>query len=162
MDSLHKKNIRHDNFHICHQLNLQQKEYIKFQNITIDHLRGQLESNQKVLQGLLDTLKQCLHSQSTSHDGRHFSLQDTHYKFDQKISITTIFLSICTRINVIDKETINENHEKSNTQRSNQKSTKDEIRTDVIKYHHLAIKIRHLPVNIMSRNYDKIINQQQD
>ena len=97
MDSLHKKNIRHDNFHICHQLNLQQKEYIKFQNITIDHLRGQLESNQKVLQGLLDTLKQCLHSQSMSHDGRYFSLQDTNYKFDQKISIRTIFLSICTK-----------------------------------------------------------------
>ena len=50
MDSLHKKNIRHDNFHICHQLNLQQKEYIKFQNITIEDLRGELESKQKVIE----------------------------------------------------------------------------------------------------------------
>ena len=31
-----------------------------------------------------------------------------------------------------DKETINDNHEKSNTQRSNQKSIKDKITTDVI------------------------------
>ena len=36
------------------------------------------------------------------------------------------------KVIAIDKETINDNHEKSNTQRSNQKSTKDEITTDVI------------------------------
>ena len=90
MDSLHKKDTRYDNFHICHQLNLQQKEYIKFQNITIDHLRGELESKQKVIENLLDTLKHCLHSQSTKHDQRYFSLQDTNFKFDQKTSITAI------------------------------------------------------------------------
>ena len=49
MDSRHKKDTRYDNFQICHQLNLQQKEYIKFQNITIDHLRGELESKQNVI-----------------------------------------------------------------------------------------------------------------
>ena len=43
MDSLHKKDTRYDNFHLCLQLNLQQKKYIKFQNIIIDHLRGGLE-----------------------------------------------------------------------------------------------------------------------
>ena len=48
MDSLHKKDTRYDNFHI-YILNLQQKEYIKFQNIPIDHLRGELESKQKVI-----------------------------------------------------------------------------------------------------------------
>ena len=36
MDSLHKKGTRYDNFHICYQLNLQQKEYIKFQNNSIE------------------------------------------------------------------------------------------------------------------------------
>ena len=50
MDSPHKKDTRYDNFHICHQLNLQQKEYIKFQNITIEDLRGELESKQKVIE----------------------------------------------------------------------------------------------------------------
>ena len=55
MDSLHKKDTRYDNFRICYQLNLQQKEYIKFHNITIDHLRGELESKQKVRENLLDT-----------------------------------------------------------------------------------------------------------
>ena len=61
MDSLHKKDTRYDNFHI-HILNLQQKEYIKFQNIPIHHLPGELESKQKVIKNLLDTLKHCLHS----------------------------------------------------------------------------------------------------
>ena len=73
-DSLHKKDTRYDNFHVCHQLNLQQKEYIKFQKVTIDHLRGELQSNQKVIENLLDALKHCLHSQSTKHDERYFSL----------------------------------------------------------------------------------------
>ena len=50
MDSLHKKDTTYDNFHICHQLNLQQKGYIKFQNITIEDLRGELESKQKVIE----------------------------------------------------------------------------------------------------------------
>ena len=59
MDSLHKKDTRYDNVHICHQLNLQQKEYIKVQNITIDHLRGELESKQKIIENLLDTLNHC-------------------------------------------------------------------------------------------------------
>ena len=59
-------------------INLICKEYIKFQNITIDHLLGQLESKQKVIENLLDTSKYCLHSQSTRHDERYFSLQDTN------------------------------------------------------------------------------------
>ena len=91
MDSLHKKDTRYDNFHICHQLNLQQKEYIKFQNITIEHLHGELESKQKVIENLLDTLNHCLHSQSSKHGEHSFSLQDANFKFDQKISITAIF-----------------------------------------------------------------------
>ena len=33
---------------------MQQKEHIKFQNITIDHLHGELESKQKVTENLLD------------------------------------------------------------------------------------------------------------
>ena len=78
MDSLHKKDTRYDNFHICHKLNLQQKEYIKFQNINIGHLRGDLESKQKVIENLLDALFHCLYSQSTQDDERSFSLQDTN------------------------------------------------------------------------------------
>ena len=62
----------------------------------------------------------------------------------------------------INKETINDNHEKRNTQRSNQKLTKDEITTDVIiKKSSLAIKIFHLPVNIISPNQGITMNQQQ-
>ena len=128
MDSLHKKDTRYDNFHICHQLNLQQKEYIKFQNITIDHLRGELESKQKVIENLLDTLNHCLHSQSTKHDERYFSLQDTNFKFDQKnINNSNIPINSHKEIIPIDKEAINDNHGNSNTQKGNQKSTKDEI-----------------------------------
>ena len=115
-DSLHKKDTRYDNFHICHQLNLQQKESIKFQSITIDHLRGELESKQKVLENLLDTLKHCLHSQSTKHDELYFSLQDTNYKFDQKnINNSDIPINSHKEVIPIDKETINDNHEKSKT-----------------------------------------------
>ena len=33
---------------------------------------------QKVIENLLDTSKYCLHSQSTRHDERYFSLQDTN------------------------------------------------------------------------------------
>ena len=55
MYSLHKKDTRYENLHICHQLNSQQNEYIKFQNITIHDLLGELESKQK-LENLLDTL----------------------------------------------------------------------------------------------------------
>ena len=44
---LHEKDTRYDNFHICHQLNLQPNEQIKFQNIAIDHLRRDLKSQQK-------------------------------------------------------------------------------------------------------------------
>ena len=73
MNSLHKKDIRYDNFHIFHQLNLQQKECIKFQNITMDHLREELKSKQRVIENLLDTLNRCLHLQSTKHDERYFS-----------------------------------------------------------------------------------------
>ena len=133
MDSLHKKDTRYDNFHICHQLNLQQKEYIKFQNITIDHLRGELESKQKVIENLLDTLNHCLHSQSTKHDERYFSLQDTNFKFDQKnINNSDIPINSHKEIIPIAKETISDNHENSNTQKGNQKSTKDEITSDAI------------------------------
>ena len=46
--SLHKKGTRYENLHICHQLNSQQNEYIKFQNITIHDLLGELESKQKL------------------------------------------------------------------------------------------------------------------
>ena len=52
MDSLHKKNTRHESFYIRHELNWQQKEYLKFQNITIDHLHRELESKQKVIENL--------------------------------------------------------------------------------------------------------------
>ena len=62
-----------------------------------DHLREELESKQKVIENLLDTLKHCLHSQSTKHDERYFSLQDTNHKFDQKTSITAIFQSSRTK-----------------------------------------------------------------
>ena len=133
MDSLHKKDTRHDNFHICHQLNLQQKEYIKFQNITIDHLRGELESKQQIIENLLDTLNHCLHSQSTKHDERYFSLQDTNFKFDQKnINNSDIPINSHKEIIPIAKERINDNNENSNTQKGNQKSTKDEITSDAI------------------------------
>ena len=132
MDSLHKKDTRYDNFRICYQLNLQQKEYIKFHNITIDHLRGELESKQKVRENLLDTSRHCLHSQSPKHDESYLSLQDTNYKFDQKnISNSDIPINSHKEVILIHKETINGNHEKGNTQRSHQKSTDDEITTDV-------------------------------
>ena len=82
---------------------------------------------------MLDTLKHCLHSQSTKHDERYFSLQDTNYKFDQKnINNSDIPINSHKEIIPIDKETINDNHENINTQKSNQKSTKDEITTDAI------------------------------
>ena len=58
MDSFHKKCTRMIAF-ICHQLNLQQKEYIKFEIITIDHLHGELKHKQKryaVLIGHIKTL----------------------------------------------------------------------------------------------------------
>ena len=74
-----------------------QKEYIKFQNITIDHLSGELESKQKVIDNLLDTLKHCLHSQSTMHDEHYFSLEGKNYKIDPETSITAIFQSIRTK-----------------------------------------------------------------
>ena len=62
---------------------------------------------------MLDTLKHCLYSQSTKHDERYFSLQDINYKFDQKISITATFQSVIFQeVIPIDKETINDNHEK--------------------------------------------------
>ena len=112
---------------------------------------------------MLDTLKHCLHSQSTKHDERYFSLQDTNHKFDQKnINNSDISINSHKEVLLVDKETISGNHEKSNTERSNQKSTKEEITTDVInKISSQAIKIRHLPVNIISRNQDIIINQLQ-
>ena len=82
---------------------------------------------------MLDTLKHCLHSQSTKHDERYFSLQDTSYKFDQKnINNSDIPINSHKEIIPIDKEMINDNHENINTQKSNQKSTKDEITTDAI------------------------------
>ena len=97
MDSLSKNDTGYDNFHICHQLHLQQKEYIKLKQITIDYLHGELESKQKVIESLLDTLKHYLHSQSTKHEC-YFSLQYTNYEFYQKISITTIFQSTRTKM----------------------------------------------------------------
>ena len=82
---------------------------------------------------MLDTLKHCLHSESTKHDERYFSLQDTNHKFDQKnINNSDIPINSHKEVLLVDKETINGNHEKSNTQRSNQKSTKEEITTNVI------------------------------
>ena len=78
-------------------------------------------------------LKHCLRSQSTKHDERYFSLQDTNFKFDQKnINNSDIPINSHKEIIPIDKETINDNHENSNTQKGNQKSTKDEITTDAI------------------------------
>ena len=50
----------------------------------------------------------------------------------KKINNRHIIINSYKKVIAIDKETINDNHEKSNTQRSNQKSTKDEITTDVI------------------------------
>ena len=133
MDSLHKKDTRYDNFHICHQLNLQQREYIKFQNITIDHLPGELGSKQKVIENLLDTLSHCLHSQSTKHNERYLSLQDIHFKFDQKhINNSDIPINSYQEIIPINKESISDNYENSNTQKGNQKSTKYEITSDAI------------------------------
>ena len=79
---------------------------------------------------MLDTLKHCLHSHSTKHDERYFSLQDTTYKFDQKnINNSDIPINSHKEVIPIDKETINE---KRNTQKSNQKSAKYEITTVVI------------------------------
>ena len=78
-------------------------------------------------------LKHCLHSQSTKHDERYFSLQDTNFKFDQKnINNSDIPINSHKEIIPIDKETINDNHENSNTLKGNQKSTKDEITSDAI------------------------------
>ena len=42
---------------ICHQLNLQQKEYIKFEIITIDHLHGELKHKQKRYTELIGHIK---------------------------------------------------------------------------------------------------------
>ena len=50
----------------------------------------------------------------------------------KNINNRDIIINSYKKVIAIDKETINDNHEKSNTQRSNQKSTKDEITTDVI------------------------------
>ena len=131
MDSLHKNNIKSDDFHICHQVVLQQKEYIKSQNTTIDHLRGELQNKQKVIENLLETLKSCLVSQSMRHDERYFSLQDTNYKSDQKnFSNSDIPINSHKELINIDKGTISNNHERNNhIQRSNQKTTKDDDNT---------------------------------
>ena len=107
---LRKKDTRQ--YYICRQLNLQQNEQIKFQNITIDHLREDLESKEKVIENLLDPLKHCLHAQSTKYDERYFSLQDTNYKFDQKISIP---INLHKEVILISKEKISDNYGKSNT-----------------------------------------------
>ena len=56
MDSFHKKYTRMIAF-ICHQLNLQQKEYIKFEIITIDHLHGELKHKQKRYTELIGHIK---------------------------------------------------------------------------------------------------------
>ena len=62
-----------------------------------------------------------------------FSLQSTNYKFDQKnINNSDIPIKLHKEVILISKETINNNREKSNTQRNNEKSRKDEITTDVI------------------------------
>ena len=67
---------------------------------------------------MLGTLKHCLYSQSTKHDERYFSSQNTNYKFDQKnINDNDIPIISHKVVIPIDKETINNNHEKSNTQR---------------------------------------------
>ena len=50
----------------------------------------------------------------------------------KNINNRDIIINSYKKVIAIDKETINDNHEKSNTQRSNQKSTKNEITTDVI------------------------------
>ena len=50
----------------------------------------------------------------------------------KNINNRDIIINSYKKVIAIDKETINDNHEKSNTQRSNQKSTKDEITPDVI------------------------------
>ena len=53
-----------------------------------------------------------------------FSLQDKNYKFIQKnINSSDIPIKSHEELILINKEAINDNHEKSNTQRSNQKST---------------------------------------
>ena len=112
MDSPHKKDTRYDNFHICHQLNLEQREYIKLQNITIDHLHGELKRKQKLIENLSNTLKHCLLSQSTKH-ACYFALQDINYKFDQRnINQSDIPINSHKEVIPIDKETINDNHEK--------------------------------------------------
>ena len=54
------------------------------------------------------------------------------YSIKKNINNRDIIINSYKKVIAIDKETINDNHEKSNTQRSNQKSTKDEITTDVI------------------------------
>ena len=94
----------------------------------IDNLRGELESKQE-----FRYIKNCLYPQSTRHYERYFALQDTNYKFDQNnITNSDIPINSHKEVTVIDKETINDNHEKSTTQKSNQKSMKNEITTDVI------------------------------
>ena len=88
--------------------------------------------NKKVNKNL-DTLKHCLYPQSTRHNERYFSLQDTNYNFDQNnINNSDIPINSHKEVTVIDKETINDNHEKSTTQKSNEKSIKNEITTGVI------------------------------
>ena len=82
---------------------------------------------------MLDTLNHCLHSQSSKHDGRSFSLQDANFKFDQiNVNNSDIPINSHKEIIPLDKEMINDNHEKSNRQKGNQKSTKDEITSDAI------------------------------
>ena len=82
---------------------------------------------------MLDTLNHCLHSQSSKHDGRSFSLQDANFKFDQiNVNNSDIPINSHREIIPLDKEMINDNHEKSNRQKGNQKSTKDEITSDAI------------------------------
>ena len=76
---------------------------------------------------MLGTLKHCLYSQSTKHDERYFSPQNTNYKFDQKNINGNDIPIISHKVLIpIDKETINNNHEKI---RKEEKSTKDEITT---------------------------------
>ena len=105
-----KKPVEENNLHTCQQLFLSQKEHTACLEDTTSHLTGGLNCEEKVIENLLDKLKSCLHSKSTRHDEKYFTLQNQTSTFDQKNvnkSGTAIYINKET-IN-IEKETINNN-----------------------------------------------------
>ena len=82
---LKSKNNKKDNdsIHVCQQLSFSQEEQIKSPKEFIFFLRKELENKQRVIENLLKTLIDCLHTQSSMRDERYFFSQSQKFNFTQ-------------------------------------------------------------------------------